>query len=515
MAAPILRMEPTQVSVEPGMLGSVVVTVHNPGTVVEGYAVDVVSTVPMPWAEVDPPVLSVYPQQEATAVVTFGPPSGPGAPGGAFPFGVRARSQVDDSASAVVEGDLAIGLVAGLHATLAPVTSSGRWSARHTLTVTNSGNAAARLRVVADDPDQALGFLVSPGLVEVPVGGQAVARVRVRTRHPRLRGQATRLPFTVVGEPDPPPAVPAPRAVVSTPERPLVSGAFTQQPILTRLVVSVAGLLVLGLIGAIAFLLSRPADAPPPRAVAAPAAPTGLRADPLPGVVNLTWDRDQSVSSYELIQTLPTTSSQTIEPYPAEDDPDRQSMRLAVATADRYCYRLRALRGETPSADSESVCVDSVLTPAQSAAPTPTESPTIETMAPPTEAPSPSGTTVAADPLPFVFVLKSYSPDVLLEGAPTTDLQTLEPLGVPAKVMSTVDHPLEPPLGEPTLVLYVDGVSAEAATTACTGAQAVAPRLVQTDCSAAFLRTLAPTSPTGPVLPSAPGASLVAPLPTP
>src|SRR4051794_23314290 len=167
---PILTLEPTRLAVAPGGQVAFALTVHNPGTVVEGYDLDVVSTTPLPWVSVTPTTLSVYPQQEATAVVTFSPPAGPGAPGGTVPFGVRARSQVDPAASGVVEGDLDVEAVSGLQAMLTPITSSGRWSGRHTVRVSNWGNAPARLRLVASDPDQALGFFVSPDVLEVPLG---------------------------------------------------------------------------------------------------------------------------------------------------------------------------------------------------------------------------------------------------------------------------------------------------------------------------------------------------------
>lgn len=127
MTDPVLRLETTQLTVEPGGQARAEFTVLNPGTIVESYTLDVVGEQPIPWAEVTPPVLSVYPQQQETATVVFSPPAGPTGPGGTVPFGIRAKSQVDPSSSAVVEGQLEIGQVFGLQAKLTPVTSSGRW----------------------------------------------------------------------------------------------------------------------------------------------------------------------------------------------------------------------------------------------------------------------------------------------------------------------------------------------------------------------------------------------------
>jgi hypothetical protein len=192
-----------------------------------------------------------------------------------FPFGVRARSLVDEDASAVVEGDVEIGKVFGLQAKLVPVTSTGRWRGRHVVQLSNWGNAPARLRVVATDPDAALGFLLRPDVVDLALGGHATVRVTVRTRKPFLRGTPVRLPFQITGErTDAAPTGPTP--AFSDPGRPVVDGALVQKPILTRAFVTA---LALGLVvvGAGAAALTREHDfvdlgAAP---VAVTASPTG------------------------------------------------------------------------------------------------------------------------------------------------------------------------------------------------------------------------------------------------
>ncbi len=168
---PVIRLDSDRVAVEPGGQAQVGVTISNPGSIVEGYHLDVVGEGPSSWAEVIPAEVSVYPQQEAKAFVTFHPPGGNAAPSGTSPFGVRARSTVDPDASAVAEGDVEIGKVFGLQAKIVPVTSSGRWRGRHTVQLSNWGNAPAKLRIVASDPDAALGFYVRPDVVELPLGG--------------------------------------------------------------------------------------------------------------------------------------------------------------------------------------------------------------------------------------------------------------------------------------------------------------------------------------------------------
>ena len=189
MADPLISLDTEHASAQPGGQARVTVTVTNPGNVVEGYRLQVLGPAAA-WAEVVPPEVSVYPQQEATAAVVLSPPTDGSAPGGLHPFGVIARSTLDPKASAVAEGDVEIGEVYGLQAKIIPVTSTGRWRGRHVIQLSNWGNAPAQLRMVARDPDDALGFYVSPEYVNLPPGGQATVRISARTKHPFLRGTA-------------------------------------------------------------------------------------------------------------------------------------------------------------------------------------------------------------------------------------------------------------------------------------------------------------------------------------
>ena len=176
MADPLISLDTEHASAQPGGQARVTVTVTNPGTVVEGYRLQVLGPTAA-WAEVVPPEVSVYPQQDVTAAVVFSPPTGTSAPGGLQPFGVIARSTLDPQVSAVAEGDVEIGAVYGLQAKIVPVTSAGRWRGRHVIQLSNWGNAPAQLRMVASDPDDAIGFYVSPEIVNLPPGGQASVRI--------------------------------------------------------------------------------------------------------------------------------------------------------------------------------------------------------------------------------------------------------------------------------------------------------------------------------------------------
>ena len=143
MADPLISLDNEHASAQPGGQARVTVTVTNPGTVVEGYRLQVLGPTAA-WAEVVPPEVSVYPQQEVTAAVVFSPPTGTSAPGGLQPFGVIARSTLNPQVSAVAEGDVEIG--AGLR-------TPGQ---------DRSGHVGGPLARPARDPAQQLGQCAGP-----------------------------------------------------------------------------------------------------------------------------------------------------------------------------------------------------------------------------------------------------------------------------------------------------------------------------------------------------------------
>ena len=233
MEEPVLTMDVRRLRAEPGGQAQLSVQVKNPGHLVESFHMDVVGLDPS-WWQVHPPELAVYPGKEESAVVLLKPPENAQAPDEALPFGVRAVSTLDAQRTVVEEGDLEIGRVLDLQASITPVTSRGRWSGRHTITYQNWGNSPAHLRLTVSDKDEELGFRLEPEQVSVPVGGSATARLRVRPRNPFMRGQPVHRPFQVVGESAgaaaPPPGVPRSAAARAGRARPGPARAGRRDP---------------------------------------------------------------------------------------------------------------------------------------------------------------------------------------------------------------------------------------------------------------------------------------------
>jgi len=409
MTDPVVRLEPTRLTVEPGGQTRVVVTVRNPGSIVEGFRLEVLGEGPASWAEVIPPEVPVYPQQEATATVVFSPPAGPAAPGGVFPFGVRAASVVDPSSSAVAEGDLEIGRVFGLQSKLTPVTSSGRWRGRHTIALTNWGNAPVRLRLVASDPDQRLGLLVNPEIVEVPLGGTNIARLKVRTRQPFLRGTRVRLPFQVAGEPDPPdPVMSGPPSPLPDPRRLVLDGALMQKPILSRGTVGlgiVAGLAVV----AVTVLALRTGVAQRSSDDEGPPDPPSLTAAATTAdTVRLSWPQAERIDSYKILVVDPASNA-TIESIPVSKDLERYDVPK-LRPGSRHCFQLQALHGKLTSGRSNLACTTTARGPAAPGpTPTPTGSPAATTSPTPgATSPGPTGTADGPSPTEWIAVIQAF-----------------------------------------------------------------------------------------------------------
>lgn len=403
MADPVVRLDVARIAVDPGGRGQATVTVTNPGERVEGYRIDVLGDA-APWSQVTPPSVSVYPQQSATAVIVFSPPAGSGVAGGVVAFGVRAQSEVDPDSSAVAEGDLDVKEIVGLQATITPATSTGRWRGYHNVSFSNWGNSAERLKIIASDPDEALGFLIKPPVVDVPLGGRARVKITVRTRKPFLRGNPVRLPFEVVGEREDAGPQTGPVQPYADPGRPTAQGTFNQKPILSKAVVIIGTAVVVAAVGAgIVAATRHPAAQALPNAV--PPTPELVATATGPSTIELTWKKIELIQGYNLFTIDPLTK-RTFGTASVNANVD-QSVITGLEPATEHCYQLQALRPNLLSRRSNLACATTAK-PARTASPTPSTmatsaSPTSQTSQPtqPTQSPttqSSSSTTGGSSP---------------------------------------------------------------------------------------------------------------------
>src|SRR5215472_25512 len=143
------------VTVEPGGQAACDVELNNDGRLVDEYRLQV-SGVDPSWCSVEPPTVRLMPRTSGLARVLFRPPRASSPAAGTGAFVVYATSNADPTVRAQAAGSLTIRPFAEVSATVTPQTSQGYGPADHTVTVENRGNAAIRVAVTAQDPDNKL-----------------------------------------------------------------------------------------------------------------------------------------------------------------------------------------------------------------------------------------------------------------------------------------------------------------------------------------------------------------------
>jgi hypothetical protein len=217
-------------SAAPGESVSLQVTVRNTGGVVDEFYLEVLGSA-AEWAVIDPPSLSLFPDDDGTAVVTFNVPRDMGVRSGDVPFAVQLRSREDQEGTIVEEGLLMLGGFIDLAAELMPESSRGFLVGRHEITLDNLGNTPVVAALRGVDPNGKLRFQFdSPGLRSEP-GSATFATVAVRPRQPLLKGGAQTLPFQVVLE-------------IEEQEPIVLDGSMVQRPIFKNGIGAILGILL-------------------------------------------------------------------------------------------------------------------------------------------------------------------------------------------------------------------------------------------------------------------------------
>lgn len=181
LVPPAVYLEPSTFAADPGGEATVRLDAHNRSGVVDQFTAEV-SGVPAAWVDVQPPVLSLFPDDRGSLVVRFRPPIASAPPAGAIAFRVIVRSAADPSVMATVDGVLELGAFIQLAVELTPHTSKGRLAGRHRITVRNEGNTPVAAVLTGKDPDNVLGFRLRPDVVRAEPGTHGDADLRAKPR---------------------------------------------------------------------------------------------------------------------------------------------------------------------------------------------------------------------------------------------------------------------------------------------------------------------------------------------
>jgi len=190
------RLKTPDVTVEAGGQATCEVEVNNDGRLVDEYRLQVSGADPS-WCSVEPPSIRLMPRTSGLARVLFRPPRASSPAAGTGPFVVIASSSADPAVRAQAAGSLTIRPFADVSATVTPQTSQSFGVADHTVSIENRGNAAVRVSVSAQDPDNRLTIEPSPPEMTVDGGTVAGSHLSVRTTNPKESRTGQRVAFQV------------------------------------------------------------------------------------------------------------------------------------------------------------------------------------------------------------------------------------------------------------------------------------------------------------------------------
>jgi Galactose oxidase, central domain/Kelch motif len=176
---PTLVLTSHQLAVEPGGEVSLEVRLHSHSPVVDEYRVEVLGPAAA-WTEIEPPILSLFPNTEGRALVRFKPPRSWFISAGVLSVGFRVASSLDPARAAVDEIDLEIAPYSDLAVELRPRTSRGRRRGRHKVFVHNGGNTSLDVAIAAREMDGDCRLRVKPRVLKLPPGRGGRAKVIVR-----------------------------------------------------------------------------------------------------------------------------------------------------------------------------------------------------------------------------------------------------------------------------------------------------------------------------------------------
>ena len=220
------RLEPTTVQVSVGFPVETAVAVTNTGSVVDAYQVRVLGVDP-DWVQLSTDRLQLFPGDTGRIEVSIRLPYD--YPAGERALVVQVRSDLAPEHSTLLPLRLVLDELPSLRLAVRPPQVIAGARATYAVTVANEGNATSTVRLNLDDPEAVCdGDFDQPELI-VPPGEQRSTTLRVQGRRPWMGQPAVRT--LTVGVEDGPPGVEQ-------------FAVFAQKPRITRIVVSLMGLLM-------------------------------------------------------------------------------------------------------------------------------------------------------------------------------------------------------------------------------------------------------------------------------
>jgi beta-lactam-binding protein with PASTA domain len=240
-------LDPPRSVLEAGREGTATLSVRNDSEIVEEYSFQVVGD-PAEWARVDPPGVTVYPGQSATAVVAFKPPRSSAVPAGENPYGIHVLPAKRAENATVPEGVIEVLPFYETVAELSPQTARGKGAEQYRVSVANRGNAPVAVALAGKSASDELGLTLGESRRTVEPGTTWTSELRAEPAERLWRGTPTAYPFTVMVMPEEGPQI-------------ALAGTQYQEPVLpVWLPKALLALAVLAVLATAYLLWPRPQD---------------------------------------------------------------------------------------------------------------------------------------------------------------------------------------------------------------------------------------------------------------
>jgi hypothetical protein len=242
MAAVVSLKVDNNLAVEPGQTATGELSLANTGTIVEQFTILVLGDA-AEWTQVEPPVVSLFPQGQQVVTLRFSPPRLHTTPSGYVEFAVKVIPSNEPEESVVEEGAINVGAFNDVGAELVPRVATGRFAGKQRLAVDSRGNVPVPVTITALDAAEALKFRIRPSKITTAPGEARFSRIHVKPRQRFWKGPAQQKPYKV--------------QVAAADEKPVVlDGGLTQRAVLPKWLLPLLAILALLLL--LWFLVLRP-----------------------------------------------------------------------------------------------------------------------------------------------------------------------------------------------------------------------------------------------------------------
>ncbi|MGW6262616.1 COG1470 family protein [Streptomyces sp. NPDC055085] len=183
-----ITLTPQNLDAEPGQAIDCQIELYNNSSVVDQFSIELIGPA-IEWASIEPEIVNLFPDGQASATLTFNPPRSSEVKSGDVPFAVRVTSREDPEGSRIEEGVIHVQEFKELGAEFIPTGSHGSFRTRHRLAVDNLSNhdISASIKLLA--PDDGIVFKIAKYAVDIKAGTTVIIPVSVIPKKRFFKGR--------------------------------------------------------------------------------------------------------------------------------------------------------------------------------------------------------------------------------------------------------------------------------------------------------------------------------------